>query len=151
MPVDEIVINNEIPVDETERENVPVEKKNDMANTAHKYPTAAELFAIAQLEIQENEPVDEELAKFFADLEQSALEENGLKEITYSEIKKPTITSVKILPPTKRITMNSKKQKEHSKDDNTEKEDPVLPIRSGKHGKKIITVDDDEGKYFINK
>ncbi|KAF7987612.1 hypothetical protein HCN44_003475 [Aphidius gifuensis] len=72
----------------------------------------------------------------FLDLEQSALEENGLKEITYSEIKKPAITSVKILPPTKRITMNSKKQKEDSKDYNTKKEDPVLPIRSGKHGKK---------------
>ncbi|XP_044019475.1 uncharacterized protein DDB_G0280579-like [Aphidius gifuensis] len=154
MPVDEIVINNEIPVNEPERENVPLEK-NDMANTARKYETAAELFANAQLEIQENEPVDEELAKFFADLEQSALEENGLKEITYSEIKKPAITSVKILPPTKRITMNSKKitavddDEEHSKDYNTKKEDPVLPIRSGKHGKKIIAVDDDEDDVVI--
>ncbi|KAF7987959.1 hypothetical protein HCN44_004775 [Aphidius gifuensis] len=122
-----------------------------MANTTRKYETAAELFANAQLEIQENEPVDEEFAKFFADLEQSALEENGLKEITYSEIKKPAITSVKILPPTKRITMNSKKQKEDSKDYNTKKEDPVLPIRSGKHGKKIIAVDDEDSKDYNTK
>ncbi|KAF7988889.1 hypothetical protein HCN44_007199 [Aphidius gifuensis] len=149
--------NNETPVDDPVAENeIPVDvEKNDMANTDRKNETAAELFANAQLEIKENEPVDEELDKFLGDLVQNALEENGLEEKIYSEIKKPAITSVEILPPTKRITMNSKKitkkQKERSKDDNTEKEDPVLPIRCGKHGKKMIAVDDDEGKYFINK
>ncbi|XP_044013960.1 uncharacterized protein LOC122856339 [Aphidius gifuensis] len=106
MPVDEIVINNEIPVNEPERENVPLEK-NDMVDTGREYETAAAMFADAQLEIKKNEPIDEELVKFFADLVQSALEENG-----------------------------QKKQKERSKDDNTEKQGTVLPIRSGKHGKK---------------
>ncbi|KAF7998615.1 hypothetical protein HCN44_011023 [Aphidius gifuensis] len=77
MPVDEIVINNEIPVNEPERENVPLEK-NDMVDTGREYETAAAMFANAQLEIKEDEPVDEELVKFFADLVQSALEENGL-------------------------------------------------------------------------
>ncbi|XP_044015781.1 uncharacterized protein LOC122857593 isoform X3 [Aphidius gifuensis] len=119
MPVDEIVINNEIPVNEPERENVPLEK-NDMVDTGREYETAAAMFANAQLEIKKNEPIDEELVKFFADLVQSALEENG-----------------------------QKKQKERSKDDNTEKQGTVLPIRSGKHGKKIIAVDDDEDDVVI--
>ncbi|KAF7991026.1 hypothetical protein HCN44_000831 [Aphidius gifuensis] len=124
IPTGEVMIYNEITVDETVRENnnetpvdgpvaenkIPVDvEKNDMANTDQKYETAAELFANAQLEIKENEPVEEELDKFLGDLVQNALEENGLGEKIYSEIKKPAITSVEILPPTKRITMNSKK------------------------------------------
>ncbi|KAF7990651.1 hypothetical protein HCN44_000456 [Aphidius gifuensis] len=170
IPTGEVMIYNEITVDETVQANnnetpvdgpgveneIPVDvEKNDMANTDRKYETAAELFANAELEIKENEPVDEELDKFLGDLVQNALEANGLGEKIYSEIKKLAITSVKILPPTKRITMNSKKitavddDEERSKDGNTEKEDPVLPIRSGKHGKKIIAVDDDEDDVVI--
>ncbi|KAF7990181.1 hypothetical protein HCN44_010882 [Aphidius gifuensis] len=167
MPVDEIVITNEIPVNEPVRENdneTPVDGpgvENDIAYV--KYETAAAMFANAQLEIEipaddvmlltneipvndpvrenDNEtPVDGPGDKNDRDLVRNALEENNLEEKTYSEIKKLAITSVEILPPTKRITMNSqkitKKQKERSKDDNTEK-----------LGEKIMTVDEEEHQY----
>ncbi|KAF7994328.1 hypothetical protein HCN44_003418 [Aphidius gifuensis] len=52
----------------------------------------------------------------FLDLVQNALEENGLEEKMYLEIKKPAITSVEILLPTKRITMNSRKITKKQKD-----------------------------------
>ncbi|XP_044015779.1 uncharacterized protein DDB_G0284459-like isoform X1 [Aphidius gifuensis] len=147
MPVDEIVINNEIPVNEPERENVPLEK-NDMVDTGREYETAAAMFANAQLEIKKNEPIDEELVKFFADLVQSALEENGQKKQKERSKDDNTEKQGTVLPI--RSGKHGKKiiavddDEEHSKDDNTKKEDPVLPIRSGKHGKKIIAVDDDE-------
>ncbi|KAF7994327.1 hypothetical protein HCN44_003417 [Aphidius gifuensis] len=110
------MITNEIPVDEFVRENVnneiPVDvsgEKNDMAYVDLEYETAAAMFANAQFEVNENEPIDEDLDKVLEDLVQNALEENNLEEKTYLEIKKPAITSVKILPLTKRITMNSQK------------------------------------------
>ncbi|XP_044015780.1 uncharacterized protein LOC122857593 isoform X2 [Aphidius gifuensis] len=152
MPVDEIVINNEIPVNEPERENVPLEK-NDMVDTGREYETAAAMFANAQLEIKKNEPIDEELVKFFADLVQSALEENGQKKQKERSKDDNTEKQGTVLPI--RSGKHGKKiiavddDEEHSKDDNTKKEDPVLPIRSGKHGKKIIAVDDDEDDVVI--
>ncbi|XP_044005529.1 uncharacterized protein LOC122850444 [Aphidius gifuensis] len=106
IPTDEVMIYNEITVDETVRENdnetpvdgpvakneIPVDvEKNDRAYI--EYETAVDMFANAQLEIKENEPIDEELVKFLEDLVQNALEENGLEEKIYSEIKKPAITT----------------------------------------------------------
>ncbi|KAF7987949.1 hypothetical protein HCN44_004765 [Aphidius gifuensis] len=80
------MINNEIPVNESVRENVnneiPVDvsgEKNDRAYVDLEYETAAAMFANAQLEVKENEPIDEELDKFLEDLVQNALEENGLE------------------------------------------------------------------------
>ncbi|XP_044013965.1 uncharacterized protein LOC122856344 [Aphidius gifuensis] len=57
MPVDEIVINNEIPVNEPERENVPLEK-NDMVDTDREYETAAEM-PVDEIVINNEIPVDE--------------------------------------------------------------------------------------------
>ncbi|XP_044014024.1 uncharacterized protein LOC122856422 [Aphidius gifuensis] len=68
----------------------------------------------------------------------------------YLENKKPAITSVEILPPTKRITMNSrkitKKQKEVENDQNGEKHSPELVSESMKLGEKIITLAENQKK-----
>ncbi|KAF7998565.1 hypothetical protein HCN44_010973 [Aphidius gifuensis] len=157
IPADDVMINNEISVNESVRENVnneiPVDvsgEKNDMAYVDLEYETAAAMFANAQFEVKENEPIDEDFDKFLEDLVQNALEENGREEKMYLEIKKLAITSVKILPQTKRITMNSrkitKKQKEVENNQNGEKHSPELVSESMKLGKKIITLAENQKK-----
>ncbi|KAF7993733.1 hypothetical protein HCN44_010328 [Aphidius gifuensis] len=97
--------------------------------------------------------IDVDLTEVLEDLEQK-----GLGEEIYSESKKPNIISEKILCGRhfsiisgKKKKSKSSKQKKHSKDINTEKQDPVLPTRPVKHGQKIITVDDDNEEKELSK
>ncbi|KAF7989230.1 hypothetical protein HCN44_007827 [Aphidius gifuensis] len=106
IPADDVMLlTNEIPVNDPVRENdneTPVDGpgvENDRGYI--EYEAAADMFANAQLEIKENEPIDEKLVKFL-------------------------------------------------EDDNTEKQGTALPTQAMKLGEKIMTVDEEDDVVILS-